>query len=73
VRVPLGDDSREGARTVQVRSSDGVTTYLVRCLPGGLWTCTCADSAHRQRQCKHIRHVRSLRGWDDIKVEGGEL
>ena len=62
MRVPLGgDDGPENGtgqgRTVKVKSSDGVTAYLVRCLPGGLWTCTCPGFIHRSK-CRHIRLVR---------------
>jgi hypothetical protein len=72
VRVPLGDDSREGIRTARVESSDGVTVYLVRCLPGGLWTCTCPDFEHRHRPCKHIGLARR-RSMKDVEPGGDVL
>ena len=58
-------------RTVKVKSSDGVTTYLVRCLPGGLWTCTCPGFINR-RSCRHIRPVRQ-RLIDDGQISGDLL
>jgi hypothetical protein len=58
VRVPIGGDGPEETRTVKVKSSDTVTTYLVRCLPGGLWTCTCPGFVHRSK-CRHIKQVRA--------------
>jgi hypothetical protein len=57
MRVPLGGDDGKPLLTVQVDSSDGITVYVVRCLPGGLWTCTCPGFVHRTR-CRHIMQVR---------------
>lgn len=48
---------RGGAVSVEVKSSDGQTTYMVRCLPGAVWTCTCAGYEHKGN-CRHIRLVR---------------
>lgn len=70
MRVPLGDDSQQVIRTVRVKSSDGVTAYLVSCLPGGLWTCTCPGFAYRSR-CRHINQVRArLAGRERKDVTG---
>ncbi len=68
MRVPLGDDGPQTTRTVKVKSSDGVTTYLVHCLPGGLWTCTCPGFINRGN-CRHIRLVRQ-RLIDDARLPG---
>jgi hypothetical protein len=72
VRVPPGDD---GVLTVRVRSaSDPGVAYLVRRLPGGMWTCTCPGFTHRQR-CRHIVRVRGRLAelTEDIKIEKGLL
>jgi hypothetical protein len=71
VRVPLGGDGGKPLLTVQVDSSDGVTTYVVRCLPGGTWTCTCPGFEHRG-ECRHVRLVRS-RYVSKVPVEGDLL
>ncbi len=68
MRVTIGPD---GVRTVKVKSSDGVTVYLVRCLPGGLWTCTCPGFINRST-CRHIRLVRQ-RLTDDARLPGDLL
>lgn len=69
MRVALGAD---GVRTVRVKSSDGVTTYLVKLLPGGLWTCTCDGSAIWGKVCRHIKAVRS-RLTEDTPATGEQL
>ena len=71
MRVPLGGDGPETARTYKVKSSDRVTTYWVQCLPGGLWTCTCNGFVHRGK-CRHIKLVRS-RFAEDAPVAGDLL
>ena len=68
MRVPLGGDSQESTCTVRVNSSDGVTAYIVCCLPGGLWTCTCPGFINRGK-CRHIRQVRA-RLMDVARLEG---
>ena len=68
MRVPIGGD---GTRTVKVKSSDKVTVYLVRWVPGGLWTCTCPGFAHRST-CRHIKAVRS-RITEDVPSSGDLL
>jgi hypothetical protein len=69
MRVPLGGD--EKPRTVKVKSSDGVTTHLVSCLPGGLWTCTCPGFVHKSK-CRHIKLVRA-RFAEDARLPGDLL
>jgi len=71
VRVPLGGDDGKPLLTVQVDSSDGVTSYLVRCLPGGTWTCTCPGFEYRGN-CRHVRQVRS-RYTTDMPAAGDVL
>lgn len=71
MRVPLGDDGPQTTRTVKVKSSDGVTLYLVSCLPGGLWTCTCPGFAHRGL-CRHVKQVRA-RLTEDVQAPGDLL
>ncbi len=53
MRVPAG-----GIKAVRVPSDSGDGAYLVRCLPGGTWTCECPDYTCRHRECKHITRVR---------------
>lgn len=57
MRVPIGD-IEHGVVSVRVSSDSGAGSYLVRCLPGGIWTCTCPDHTCRHRECKHIFRVR---------------
>jgi hypothetical protein len=42
-----------------VESSDDVTTYFVKLMPGGLWTCTCDGAARWSKVCRHIKLVRA--------------
>jgi hypothetical protein len=51
-RVPLAV-----AGTWQVKSSDGVTFYTVRCYSGGMWTCECLGFGYRS-YCRHIDTTR---------------
>ena len=68
MRVTIGGD---GTRTVKVKSSDGVTTYLVKLMAGGLWTCTCPGFGYL-RTCRHIRAVRA-RLTEDVPPSGDLL
>jgi hypothetical protein len=57
VRVPFAG-IEAGVISVRVPSDSGRGSWLVRCLPGGVWTCTCPDHTCRHRECKHITRVR---------------
>jgi hypothetical protein len=57
MRVPVSD-IESGVLQVRVTSDSGEGKYLVRCLPGGTWTCTCPDHTCRHRECKHITRVK---------------
>lgn len=54
-----------------MKSSDTVTIYLVKLLPGGLWTCTCPGFEHRHT-CRHIKQVRA-RLTEDTPATGEHL
>jgi len=46
-------------RTVQVKSSDGVTYYAVEVEDGKATSCPCAGYTHRQK-CRHLGEAEDL-------------
>jgi len=57
VRVPFADIA-SGRVAVRMPSDSGDGSYLVRCLPGGVWVCQCRDHVCRHHDCKHITRLR---------------